>query len=185
VVATLTVLVLLSAAVLGSSLELRRSSSDARNVIAARAAAQAGLDVATWRLNQKSTLLTDVTCLAPDLSAVPPTLGNGRFCPPVSSATTPPGLDGASYTYWISKVLGISSTDTCGGLPVTFNATIRQRCIVSVGSANGVTRRIALLSTSQKNAITQTPTSVYALNESLGWRECKPAYDPNNPDAGC
>lgn len=144
VLAIMLVLLTLSSVVLASALNLHDSSTRNRNEVAAFAAAQAGLDIATWRLNQEYSNLSDTQCMTVSsnvFSYTTPTVGN--FCAPIDSGSVSPALArGSSYKYWDSAV---ETSGTCGSMTVTYSASDRQRCLVAVGTAGGVTRRLVEL----------------------------------------
>ncbi|HEU0318972.1 MAG TPA: hypothetical protein VFR49_16680, partial [Solirubrobacteraceae bacterium] len=91
-------------------------------------AADAGLHVATYRLN----------VLRPDAGHCPTspatTIGAANLCAGVG----PEALgNGASFQYWVSGPL--ASTDTCAGGTVSNGQNvIAQRCITAAGTVNGV-----------------------------------------------
>jgi Tfp pilus assembly protein PilX len=127
------VLLLLSllgtAAVLAASQTSRMTNRDASAKVAVEAA-DAGLRVAVYRLNQLRP--DDTHCPAMPPSAV----GAANLCP----VTGPESLgNGATYQYWISGAL---TTGSCAGNAVDGTQTsIAQRCITAIGTAGGVSAR--------------------------------------------
>lgn len=91
--------------------------------------AQTGLQVATYRLNflqpSSSQCVTNVV-------ASP----SGNYC---AGYTQSVGNNG-SFTYYTSPVM--SGSQTCAGLTIVNSNTVTQRCIVSIGTVNGVSRRL-------------------------------------------
>jgi hypothetical protein len=114
------------------SLRVNDTSADDRNSKRALAAAEAGLQVAIYRLNQLNQTVSttrSVSCLT--TTWVAPTSGN---CPGVTEQLG----NGAQYTYYVTHEGGASG---CVQLPGTSPTTL-DRCITSIGRAGGVTRRI-------------------------------------------
>jgi Tfp pilus assembly protein PilX len=128
--AVLLILALLgTAAVLAATQTNDLTTRDA-NAKAALEAADAGLRVAAYRLNQLRP--DDTHCPTLPVTAV----GAGSLC--AGSAAESIG-NGASYRYWISATL---STGSCAGYAVDSTQTsIGQRCITAIGTANGVSAR--------------------------------------------
>ncbi|GAC1438160.1 MAG: hypothetical protein NVSMB51_13560 [Solirubrobacteraceae bacterium] len=128
-------LVLLIITLLGSAAVLAATQTNSgtrrdANDKSALEAADAGLRVAVYRLNQ---LRPDGThCPTVPVSAV----NSSNLCAPVG----PESLgNGASYSYSIS---GLITSGTCAGYSISSSAsTVGQRCITSSGTANGVTAR--------------------------------------------
>ena len=96
---------------------------------AADEAVEAGLRVATYRLNQIQP--SDTTCINNN-SAVTPTNGTCQD-------TTETLANGSTFTYWTTPPLG--SGNTCVGNPITSSSLLTQRCITASATAYGVTRR--------------------------------------------
>jgi len=92
-------------------------------------AAEAGLQIATYRLNM---LRPDDQHCVGDAVASPDTTGT------CASSTYSLG-NGASYQYYTTPMLG--SSGSCVGLSVTSSTNLSQRCITAVGTASGVTSR--------------------------------------------
>jgi type II secretory pathway pseudopilin PulG len=158
-IAVLAVLLLVSTAAVLAAVHLKASATRQRNETAALAAAQAGLDVATYRLNQNAASLTSSKCLGTSGTSVvvtSPTVESNTFCTPIGSAAssvTGPSMGGyggsgptasnnPTYQYWDSIPL---SSGSCGNLSVGGTTGVIQRCVVSVGYAGGVTRRLVEL----------------------------------------
>lgn len=109
------------------------SNHDSRTK-AAFEAADAGLRAAVYRLNAEkppsNQCPTSPTFATVDSSGV---------CPKDGPETTLG--NGASFSYWISRVM--QSGDTCAGPAISSPASaVAQRCITSVGTANGQTVRL-------------------------------------------
>jgi Tfp pilus assembly protein PilX len=92
-------------------------------------AADAGLQVATYRLNWLSPAKGD--CISDHAYTPSPA---GSSCGPYTQSLG----NGASFTYYTTPVL--SSSSSCAGLPIT-NTTVDQRCVTATGTVNGVVRR--------------------------------------------
>lgn len=160
VLAIMMVLLTLSALVAASALSLSGSSKRSSNGVLAFEAAQAGLDVATYRLNEEFTKLSSTDCLSPTLTAASPTVESNTYCAAESSSSNGPTLANASYQYWNSIPL---SSGYCGSLQVSSSTTLTQRCLVSVGTANGVNRRLVELLSAQDTTSTTTFDGIAAL----------------------
>ncbi len=105
---------------------------DANNKSALEAA-EAGLQVALYRLNM---LRPDASHCVGDAVATPPTSGQtSGWC---ASSVTALG-NGNAYQYYTTPSLAASAT--CVGLTLTSSNTIAQRCVTSVGTSNGVSAR--------------------------------------------
>lgn len=130
----LSVMGAVSASVFSVSMHLGDSSNDSRDAKKALAAADAGLEAAVYRMN-KQNLENTSSCFTTTL--VSP---SGGECPGYTESLG----NGASYTYYVTPAL--DSDDVCAGVPISYtgddDVTIVQRCVTSMGTANGVTRRI-------------------------------------------
>jgi Tfp pilus assembly protein PilX len=117
-------------AVIDSAVQTNYSSQRDANKKRALEAAEAGLQIATYRLNM----------LQPDNAhCVGDQVGSPGASGTCASSMTTLG-NGTSYNYYMTSTIG-GGTGTCVGLPVTSNLAIAQRCITAVGMANGVTAR--------------------------------------------
>ena len=114
------------------SLALRTSdtANDDRSAKRALAAAEAGLQAATYRLNQIRPAIASGACLTG--AAASPV---GGECPGYEESLG----NGASYRYYVTPALG--ATGACISLPSVAPATT-DRCITSTGTVNGITRRV-------------------------------------------
>jgi Tfp pilus assembly protein PilX len=92
-------------------------------------AAEAGLQIATYRLNM---LRPDNSHCVGDAAALPDSTG---WC---ASSSYTLG-NGSTYQYYTTPVL--SSTGTCVGLTVSDTTNISNRCITAIGTTNGITAR--------------------------------------------
>jgi Tfp pilus assembly protein PilX len=105
------------------------SIADARSQQALQAA-ESGLQTAAYRLNMLQPAATRCVALAVEA--------------PVSgtcSATTPEAMgNGASFSYRTTPAL--AAADPCAGLPVRAQTALAQRCITSVGTVDGVSRKL-------------------------------------------
>ena len=97
-------------------------------------AAEAGLQIASYRLNMldPANASSQNTKCVGDAVASPDSTGT---CP--SSVTTLG--NGASYQYWTTPVLGAGGT--CVGQALTSSSSLAQRCITAVGIDNGIQER--------------------------------------------
>jgi Tfp pilus assembly protein PilX len=142
--AALLILSLLGTAAVLAATETNSLTGRDGNTKAALEAADAGLRVAAYRLNQ----------LRPDAThcpTVPATAtGTGNLC-------ASPGVEslgnGASYRYWIS---GAMTSGACAGYAVdSTQSSIAQRCVTAIGTAGGVSAR------TQERAVAYTSTPVF------------------------
>jgi Tfp pilus assembly protein PilX len=137
--ATLMIIALLTAAAVSVAVQTNGSTRRDGNKKKALEAAEAGLQVANYRINM----------LQPDANHC---VGDGSA--PVQSPDSTTGAcstsssvalgNGESYTYSTTPAIGYGTTEpnaTCVGLSVTSGQPIAQRCITAVGTANGVTAR--------------------------------------------
>jgi type II secretory pathway pseudopilin PulG len=143
----LLIILLLSAAAATVSMQTNHyANRDYRNKNALEAA-EAGLQVALYRLNMLQP--ADSNCIA-DAVATP---GSNGWC---QSSTTVLG-NGSSYQYYSTPVLG--SGATCAGYTVSDTSAstdgISNRCITSVGTSNGIVAR------SQIRAAAFTPREAF------------------------
>ncbi len=140
---------LLAGAVVAGAIHTNDSTNRDGNLKAAVGAADAGLEVATYRLNMLAPSDPN-TCVTN--AVVSPT--NGR-CP----QDGPEGIgNGATFSFWPSPVL--TSTSTCAGLAiVNGQSTVSQRCITSIGTANGVSARVQ----ARVSAFTTTPAFQFPM----------------------
>lgn len=133
VIAVMGLLLIMVATVSTGAVRLSNTSSHDRDSKRALAAADAGVQAASFRMNKLAP--TNNMCLTN--LAVLPVAGS---CPAFSADLG----NGTAYTYRVSPVLNL--TDHCAGLPVqtTQNGqvTIVQRCVTAIGTAGGVDRRV-------------------------------------------
>jgi Tfp pilus assembly protein PilX len=119
----------LTATALTVSVQTNGSTRSDSNRKEALEAAEAGLQVANYRLNMLAPAFNQCVTIAiasPDASGYcqgpTETLGNG-----------------ATYSYVTSPVLATGAS--CVGLPLSNVQPISQRCVTAVGTSNGVTQR--------------------------------------------
>ncbi|HET8956504.1 MAG TPA: hypothetical protein VFN18_12675 [Solirubrobacterales bacterium] len=112
-----------------ASVDVQQGSKRDSGSKSAIAAADAGANVATMRLARYSKSLVSSQCIVDSggtlATAKAVTTGGQSWCPPVSGT-----VGRGTYTYWVSP-----AGSTCGGYAL---------CVVSVGSVDGVSRRIEL-----------------------------------------
>jgi Tfp pilus assembly protein PilX len=143
----LTVLSVTSASVFAVSTRLSNTSTASRDAKRALAAADAGLEAAVFRMNTLGFQSTSKCFTTEGVST-------GTGTDPVTGTTPATGEcagveddlgNNASYTYYVTPAL--DDDDVCAGLPVNYTdaegkVTVTQRCVTSIGEANGERRRI-------------------------------------------
>jgi Tfp pilus assembly protein PilX len=150
--AALTVASLLVGVAVMVAVQTNGSTRQNANKINALEAAEAGLQVATYRLNMLRP--SDNYCVGD--GAVLPTSG---LC---ASSSYTMG-NGATYSYYTTPTL--TSSAQCVGLSLVGNTNLSQRCITAVGTANGVTQR-AQIRVAAFGAIPLFPVAgITALNQ--------------------
>jgi Tfp pilus assembly protein PilX len=122
----LIVTVLIGAAVTVAS-QTSTSTTRDNNTKAALEAAEAGLQTAGYRLSKLEP--KPEKCIS----------GKEEVTEKCESGPEPLG-NGATFEYWTSKVLAVG--EKCGGETISAQANITQRCVTSVGTVNGVKRRL-------------------------------------------
>jgi type II secretory pathway pseudopilin PulG len=127
VMAVLVILSLLAAVSVGAASQFSGSANRDTQRKRALEAADAGLVVATYRLNMLN--LSKGGC---DVSG---STGTNGSCGPYTQDLG----NGSSFSYYVTPVL--KNTANCAGLPIA-NSTVDQRCITSMGTVNGVVRRV-------------------------------------------
>jgi hypothetical protein len=125
----LLVISLLVVAFFSVSLRANSTSVQDRSTKRALAAAEAGLQTAVYRLNQIGAAFPTTSCLTTE----PVTVPLGTPCP----GHTEQLGNGAEFTYYVTPQ-GAPCPTTVPGLP----PTAEDRCITSIGTVNGVRRRI-------------------------------------------
>jgi hypothetical protein len=125
------------------SLRVNETSVDDRSSKRALAAAEAGLQTAIYRLNSlnASADANTTRCLRAGWENPG---GNGE-CTGLTESIG----NGASYTYYVTPASATASA-SCATIPGVSTSPL-DRCITSVGTVNGVTRRI-------QTRVVQTPT---------------------------
>ena len=134
------VLSLLTAAALGVSVNVSDTSKHDRRAKQALSAAEAGLQVAFYRMNQASSAALPANRCLTTVAVVPGTA-------PAAAGECPGHTEqlgnGTSYTYYVTPTLG--ATGTCASVPGVTPLTT-DRCITAVGTAGGVSRRVQMRS---------------------------------------
>ncbi len=137
-------LLILSTVAFSASSTFNESSNTDRSARGAFQSAEAGLDVATYRINNLVPLGGEaLSCVA----SVETKLANGSC---VSQGTL---TSGATWSYQVTPELNESNYNQllpggkCAGFPIEFDAdaqdlTLRSRCITATGTAFGETRRV-------------------------------------------
>jgi Tfp pilus assembly protein PilX len=133
VVPTALIVLLILTLLIGASITVatQTSSSTTRdnNTKAALEAAEAGLETANYRLS-KLEPKESKQCIN----------GGAVVEEKCESKPEEPLGNGATFQYWTSK--GLAAGETCAGQTITTVANEAQRCITSVGTVNGVQRRL-------------------------------------------
>jgi Tfp pilus assembly protein PilX len=111
------------------AISLNSAANRDSNTKRALEAAEAGLQIASYRINMLSP--SNDKCVTN--AAVPPNSGQ---CPGWTQSL---GND-AQFTFYTTTAL--SSTDTCAGMRVQATSQLVQRCVTSIGTAVGATRRV-------------------------------------------
>ncbi len=130
IIAIIAVFIVTTLVAVSISLAVQTNGSTRRDANKKNAleAAEAGLQVALYRLNMLRP--QDTFCVG-DLAGLPDSTG---WC---KSATYSLG-NGSTYQYWTTPVI---STSSCVGLTVVNSLSISQRCVTAVGTSNGVSAR--------------------------------------------
>jgi hypothetical protein len=133
----LSVMLILSALAFSSSTTLSGNTNRERSAKKAFQAAEAGLEVGTYRVNN----LVDVTGVATSC----------RFPGEAGCADSGTLADGSTWSYALtpeltpSTLLSLLPNGQCAGFPVGFTSTgqlnVAPRCLTATGTSNGVTRR--------------------------------------------
>jgi Tfp pilus assembly protein PilX len=157
------------------STQVNDTSVDSRSSKRALAAAEAGLQTAVYRLNllNQSAAANAANCLT--TTWVAPTAG-GECTGPTRSQTEQLGND-ASYTYYVSPA---TTAGSAGCITLSGVATSSSdRCITSVGTANGVTRRVQTRVVQQPTTTIPDFNSVGLVGKSLvyAWNSVKMSSD--------
>jgi hypothetical protein len=137
----------LSTATFAVSLRLNDTSTASRDAKRALAAADAGLEAATFRMNELG-LQSESKCFT--TAAIDPATGTDPETGGTPVAGECAGVEddlgnGASYMYYVTPAL--DGNDECAGLNVEHadpngQVTVTQRCITSIGEAGGERRRV-------------------------------------------
>jgi Tfp pilus assembly protein PilX len=158
--AALAVTGVLSASFAAAAVRLSGTSDGSRDDKRALAAADAGLEAAVARLNATPTQVQNKCFTTAFVDPV------GGVCP----AQGPEEMgNGANFTYRVTPVL--TTDGVCAGVPLT-NAsvatggvnTVAQRCVTSVGVANGRTRRVQARVASYEGAPVFPKPGILGLN---------------------
>ena len=137
----------LSSATFAVSNRLNDTSTASRDAKRALAAADAGLEAAMFRMNEMG-FQTESQCFTTE--GVEPATGTDPETGGAPAAGECAGVEedlgnNSGYTYYVTP--GLQNGDTCAGLDVNLidpngEITVTQRCITSIGEANGERRRI-------------------------------------------
>ena len=124
-----TIMLLLVGGAIAVSVQGSGATTRDNNTKAADEAVEAGLRVATYRLNY---IQPDANSCINQNSAVTPANG-------LCQDTTETVNNGGTYSYYDTPPLG--SGGTCVGYPVSSSVDITQRCVTVTATSHGVTRR--------------------------------------------
>jgi hypothetical protein len=142
-IGALATLLILSTVAFSASSTFSETSNVDSSARSAFQSAEAGLDVATYRINNLMPLGTEDSCIA----GVESEIADGSC---VASGTL---ANGASWSYEVTPELDEDNYDVllpggnCAGFPIQFDAadqdtTLRSRCITATGTALGEQRRV-------------------------------------------
>ena len=140
----LLVISLLVVASLTASLRVNDTSVEDRSSKRALAAAEAGLQVAVYRLNLLSQSASDKSGSCLTTTWVAPAT-NGE-CPPETETLG----NGAQFSYYVTPA---NATTGCVTLPGAATSAL-DRCVTAVGRVNGVSRRVQLRVTNTSGPLT-------------------------------
>jgi Tfp pilus assembly protein PilX len=152
------------------SMRVNDSSVDSRSSKRALAAAEAGLQTAVYRLNllNQSAASNSASCLTTTWVAP-----SGGEC----QGQTESIGNGASYTYYVTPATTAGSAGCVALVGVATSAS--DRCITSVGTVNGVNRRIQTRVVQQPTTTIPDFNSVGLVGKSLvyAWNSVKMSSD--------
>jgi hypothetical protein len=135
--------------------QISTSTTRDLNVKAEIEAAEAGLQVASYRLGQLKP--KEENCITRSEEAKP---GAGsKYC--AGSGSESLG-NGASFQYWTSVAL--KASDVCGGRLLVASTTLTQRCVTSEGTVSNVHPAVRL----QLQVTTPTSGSLFPVNGIFG-----------------
>ncbi len=134
VLSLMLLLSMLVAVAVSSAISVNNSSQRDNKYKRALSAAEAGLQVASYGMNQFSTAQLPTTSCLSD-TVVSPTAGECAASTPVSLG------NGASYSYGVKQVLGPTGATACAVVHGKDHAPA-DRCITAVGTAGGISRRL-------------------------------------------
>ena len=124
---------LLAAAAIGVAMRTSSSTTRDNSVKAALEAAEAGLQVATYRISEIKP--SETQCIAGGTAETP---ASGTYC--AVSPTEALG-NGASFRHWTS--LPLTGSSKCAGKLVELKAGYNSRCITAEGKVGSVNQRLA------------------------------------------
>ncbi|HMH46282.1 MAG TPA: hypothetical protein VK538_01075 [Solirubrobacteraceae bacterium] len=140
VLPTAMIVLLILAVLIGAAVTVASQTSTSttrdNNTKAALEAAEAGLQTAAYRLS-KLEPKKPTECINGSEKKAPLTASDAEtLC---KSGSEPLG-NGATFEYWTSR--GLAAGEKCAGETITTVTNETQRCITSVGTVNGVHRRL-------------------------------------------
>jgi Tfp pilus assembly protein PilX/cytoskeletal protein CcmA (bactofilin family) len=138
VLPTAMIVLLILAVLVGAAITVASQTSTSttrdNNTKAALEAAEAGLQTAAYRLSKLELEPKTTECITAKAWAKPT---SGAYCE--SSGSEPLG-NGATFEYRTSR--GLVAGEKCNGETISSQENVTQRCITSVGTVNGVRRRV-------------------------------------------
>ncbi len=153
------ILTMLIAAAVSVALDTNSSTLRDNNVKAALEAAETGLRVATYRLNMLDPGAEK--CINKTEATVPE---KGNYCQE-KEAEQLGNHSEFSYTTTRALEAGVAGDDECVGATVENKSGVIQRCITSVGTVNGVSRR------TEARVASFTATPLFPVNGIFGLEE--------------
>ncbi len=162
VLPTAVIVMLVITLLIGSAVTVATQTSTSttrdNNSKAALEAAEAGLQVASYRVSQFKP--EEANCITGSGEASP--TGTGAYCEGSSAESIG---NGATFQYWTTKAL--ASGEKCAGHTIEVKAGVAQRCITSEGKVGGVSPGTRL-QTRVESAIGE---SLFSINGILGLEE--------------
>ncbi len=154
----LLVVALLAGAAISVSTQTSTSTTRSINVEAALEAAEAGVQVATYRLSQikpgETQCINEKEAVTSGCNNNGESLGNGK-----------------TFKYWTT--LPLKTGERCAGQTVATKAASTQRCVTAEGKVNSVTQRLSALVESAVWGIAVPRKGHRGPHGSEGERECE------------
>jgi Tfp pilus assembly protein PilX len=165
-VIVLLVLTLLTGAALTVSTQTSTSTFRDTNSKGALEAAEAGLQVAVYRLNllkpESSQCINESAAVAPSAVSVESSLGGAGYCMEASAESI-----GNSESFQYSTTPGLAAGKKCAGETIVAKTGVTQRCVTAEGTVNGVKPWARL----QERVESAVGESLFAIKGILGLEE--------------